>query len=187
MNFNKHWQQEGKHAFLSASKYSWINYSEEHLLESYRNYLAVQRGTRLHAFAAECINLGQTLPKTRSHITLNEYVNDAIGYRMTPEQVLYYSDNAFGTTDSISFRNNILRISDLKTGANPAHMEQLYIYAALFCLEYKMNPEDLDDIILRIYQNNDILEEHADPKVVRDIMAKTILFDKLINDMLKGD
>ena len=41
MNFNEHWNQVGKHAFLSASKYSWINYSEEKLVEAYNNYLAV--------------------------------------------------------------------------------------------------------------------------------------------------
>jgi hypothetical protein len=143
MIFNEHWNQVGKHAFLSASKYSWINYDEDKLVESYRNYLAVERGTELHAFAAKCIELGQKLPNTRAHLTLNEYVNDAIGYRMSPERVLYFSDNAFGTTDSITFRNNVLRIHDLKTGVTPAHMEQLEIYAAFFCLEYKKNPEDI--------------------------------------------
>ena len=105
MNFNEHWNQVGKHAFLSASKYSWINYDENKLVEAYNNYLAVERGTELHAFAAKCIELGQRLPNTRAHLTLNEYVNDAIGYGMSPERVLYFSDNAFGTTDSISFKN----------------------------------------------------------------------------------
>jgi hypothetical protein len=46
-----------------------------------------ERGTRLHAFAAECIKLKQTLP--RSHKTLNMYVNDAIGYRMNPDDIDY--------------------------------------------------------------------------------------------------
>ena len=185
MIFNEHWNQVGKHAFLSASKYSWINYDEDKLVESYRNYLAVERGTELHAFAAKCIELGQKLPNTRAHLTLNEYVNDAIGYRMSPERVLYFSDNAFGTTDSITFRNNILRIHDLKTGVTPAHMEQLEIYAAFFCLEYKKNPEDIM-IVLRIYQNNEILEEIPEPGVIRAIMAKIILFDKRILDIQKG-
>jgi len=62
---------------------------------------------------------------------------------MTPEQVLYYSGNCFGTADSIAFKNNLLRIHDLKTGAVPAHMEQLFIYDALFCLEYRIHPQDL--------------------------------------------
>ena len=185
MNFNEHWNQVGKHAFLGASKYSWINYDEDKLVESYRNYLAVQRGTELHEFAAKCIELGQKLPRTQAHLTLNEYVNDAIGYRLSPERVLYFSDNAFGTADSISFKNNTLRIHDLKTGVTPAHMEQLEIYAAFFCLEYKKNPEDIM-IILRIYQNNDIWEEIPEPGVIRAIMAKIILFDKRILDIQKG-
>ena len=50
--------------------------------------------------------------------------------KMTPEQILYYSDNCFGTADAILFRNNFLRIHDLKTGKIPAHMEQLEIYAS---------------------------------------------------------
>lgn len=185
MNFNEHWNQVGKHAFLGASKYSWINYDEDKLAEAYRNYLAVQRGTELHAFAAKCIELNQKLPSTRAHLTLNEYVNDAIGYRLSPERVLYFSDNAFGTADAISFRNNTLRIHDLKTGVTPAHMEQLEIYAAFFCLEYNKNPEDIT-IILRIYQCNEILEETPAPELIRTIMAKIILFDKRILDIQKG-
>ena len=98
---------------------------------------------------AQCIMLNQKLPKSKQ--TLNMYVNDAIGFKMTPEQILYYSDNCFGTADAILFRNNFLRIHDLKTGKIPAHMEQLEIYAALFCLEYKVKPADIE-MELRIYQ-----------------------------------
>lgn len=130
MEFNKHKNLEGCHAFLGASKYHWINYDASKVAASYRNYLATLKGTELHDFAARCIKLGQKLPKSKK--TLNMYVNDAIGYRMTPEQVLYYSDNCFGTADSISFKDSLLRIHDLKTGVTPAHMEQLEIYAALF-------------------------------------------------------
>ena len=125
MNFNKHSKLEGQHAFLGASKYHWIRYSEEKLAESYSNFLATQKGTMLHEFAAQCIRLGQKLPK--SHKTLNMYVNDAVGFKMVPEQLLYYSDNCFGTADSIVFRNGLLRIHDLKTGTTPTHMEQLEI------------------------------------------------------------
>lgn len=63
---------------------------------------------------------------------MNMYVNDAISFRMVPEQILFYSENCFGTADTIVFRNGTLRIHDLKTGVVPAHMEQLEIYAALF-------------------------------------------------------
>ena len=84
MNFNPHSNLVGKHAFLSASKYHWINYDEEKLTNSFRKYLATQRGTRLHEFASECISLGIKLPRSKK--TLNMYVNDAIGFKMTPEQ-----------------------------------------------------------------------------------------------------
>ena len=88
MNFNKHSNLIGQHAFLGASKYHWINYSSDKIATSYSNFLAAQRGTELHEFAAQCIRLGQKLPKSKK--TLNMYVNDGIGYRMEPEQVLYY-------------------------------------------------------------------------------------------------
>ena len=124
MNFNKHSNYEGQHAFLSASKYYWINYTEEKVMDAYSKFLASQRGTELHAFAAQCIKLGQRLPKSRK--TLNQYVNDAIGFKMIPEQILYYSPNCFGTADAIAFRNNSLRIHDLKTGETPTHMRWVF-------------------------------------------------------------
>ena len=178
MNFNSHSNLIGAHAFLGASKYSWINYTTDKLVESYSNALAAQKGTELHDFAATCIKLGQKLPKSQK--TLNMYVNDAIGFKMSPEQVLYYSDNCFGTTDAISFRNGLLRIHDLKTGITPAHMEQLYIYAALFCLEYKIKPSEID-METRIYQTDDILVENPTAEIVLPIMDKSITFDKVIN------
>lgn len=177
MNFVKHSELEGQHAFLGASKYHWINYDEEKVAESYSKFLATQKGTVLHEFAAQCIQLGQKLP--RSQKTLNMYVNDAIGYRMTPEQVLYYSDNCFGTADAISFKNNFLRVHDLKTGVIPAHMEQLEIYAALFCLEYRVDPKKID-IELRIYQSDNIFTEAPDPNDILDIMNKIKSFDRVI-------
>ena len=178
MEFNKHKNLEGCHAFLGASKYHWINYDASKVAASYRSYLATLKGTELHDFAARCINLGQKLPKSKK--TLNMYVNDAIGYRMTPEQVLYYSDNCFGTADSISFKDNLLRIHDLKTGVTPAHMEKLEIYAALFCLEYKIKPADID-IELRIYQSDDIMIFNPTVEDIVPIMDKIITSDKIIS------
>lgn len=178
MNFNKHSNLEGQHAFLGASKYHWINYDENKVAESYSKFLATQKGTVLHEFAAQCIRLGQKLPKSQK--TLNIYVNDAIGYKMLPEQILYYSENCFGTADAIVFRNGFLRIHDLKTGTIPAHMEQLEIYAALFCLEYKMKPVDIA-IELRLYQNNEVLYHKPDSEDIIPIMDKIITFDKVID------
>lgn len=180
MNFNKHSGLEGQHAFLGASKYHWINYDENKVADAYLKFLATQRGTVLHEFAANCITLGQKLPKSQK--TLNMYVNDAIGYKMIPEQILFYSENCFGTADAISFRNDFLRIHDLKTGAIPVHMEQLEIYAALFCLEYHIKPSDIS-MELRIYQNNEILYHNPTVEDIAPIMDKIITFDKTINKL----
>lgn len=180
MNFNKHYSLEGKHAFLGASKYHWINYDADKLVDSYTKFQATLNGTILHDFACQCITLGQKLPKSQK--TLNMYVNDAIGFKMKPEQVLYYSDNCFGTADAIIFRNNLLRIHDLKTGVTRTHMEQLEIYAALFCLEYNKKPSDID-MELRIYQNNEIIVHNPTVEDILPIMDKIITFDKIIDKM----
>ena len=118
------------------------------------------------------------LPKSKK--SLNQYVNDSIGFRMEPELVLYYSDNAFGTVDSISFRNGLLRIHDLKTGATPASMRQLEIYAALFCLEYDEDPYKIE-MELRLYQSDEINVHKPNPDDIKIIMDKIILFDQIID------
>lgn len=178
MEFNKHDKLVGLHAYLGASKFHWINYDEEKMEVTYRNHLAKTRGTELHEFAAECIKLNQKLPRTNK--TLNLYVNDAIGYKMKPEQVLYYSNNCFGTADAICYRNKFLRIHDLKTGVTPAHMEQLEIYAALFCLEYNIKPSTIE-IELRIYQNDQAVISNPAAEDIEYIMDKIIRFDRILN------
>ena len=180
MNFNTHSELEGKHAFLSASKYHWINYDNDKLDSTYLNYLAVQRGTVLHDFAKQCILLHQKLPRSKK--TLNSYVNDAIGFHMTPEQPLFYSENCFGTADAISFDKEFLRIHDLKTGASSASMHQLEVYMALFCLEYKIKPFDIGSE-LRIYQNDQVFAYTPDPKDILRISDKIVTFDKRIDKM----
>lgn len=180
MIFNAHSNLIGRHARLSASKYHWINYDEEKMARVFLAALAAERGTQLHAFAHDAIRLGIKLPKTSK--TMNLYVNDAIGWRMTPEQPLYYSDNVFGTPDAIGFRNNVLRVNDLKTGSTPSSVHQLEVYAALFCLEYQFRPTEID-IELRIYQNDEIQLFDADPIDITRIMDKIVIFDKRINEM----
>ena len=180
MIFNNHSKYEGQHAFLGASQYHWINYDEVKVASAYNNFLAKQKGTELHEFAAQCIRLGQKLPKSKK--TLNMYVNDAIGFRMTPEQILFYSPYCFGTADTISFRNGYLRIHDYKSGAVPAHIEQLEIYNALFCLEYGVKPTDIQTE-LRIYQSNEILFHHPEPNDIFQIMDKIVRFDKIISGL----
>lgn len=180
MIFNTHSNLAGQHAFLSASKYHWVNYDEEKLEHAYIAALAAKRGTELHAFAHEAIRLGIRLPKSPK--TLHLYVNDAIGYRMSCEIILYYSDNAYGTCDTIAFRNNTLRIHDLKTGLITTSEKQLEVYAALFCLEYGFKPHAIK-MELRIYQKNEARVFFPDPDLIVHIMDRIITFDKRINQI----
>ena len=141
MQFNRHINLEGLHAPFSASQSSWLRYDDEKALEVYSNRKAAEIGTRLHKWAKDTIDLGIKQPRSKK--TIYAYVNDAIGFKMNTEVVLFYSNRFFGTADAISFRNGVLRIHDLKTGKGgkiEAHIEQLEVYAALFCLEYKVKP-----------------------------------------------
>jgi hypothetical protein len=180
MNFNRHSDLVGLHAFLGASKYHWVNYDEEKLAYSFSKYLATQKGTRLHEFAAEAIRLGIKLPNNKQ--SLNSYVNDAIGFKMTPEQPLFYSINCFGTCDAISFRKNFLRIHDFKSGVSPTSMQQLLIYSALFCLEYQVDPNTIS-IELRIYQLDELIILEPAKEDILYIMEKIVSFDKIVNNL----
>ena len=105
--------------------------------------------------------------------TVQSYINDCIGFYMTPEQKLVHDPTYFfGTADCISFRNDELRIHDLKTGRVSAHMDQLLVYAAFFCLEYKIDPKKLKLIELRIYQNNEVAVDQPEPEEIMEVMNK---------------
>ena len=179
MIFNNHTNLEGLHAPFGASKSSWLRYSDEKALEIYQNLKAKEMGTRLHAWAAETIKLGIKQPRSKK--TIYAYVNDAIGFQMQPEVVLFYSEYFFGTADAITFRDNVLRIHDLKTGTTPAKIEQLEIYAALYCLEYKVKPSEID-IELRLYQNDEVLVHIPTANDILEIMEKIVHIDKLIRN-----
>lgn len=178
MRFNVHSNLKGTHAFLSASNYHWINYDEDKLDRMYTASMAAKRGTELHAFAHEAIRLGVRMPTSKK--TLHMYVNDAIGYRMSPEQTLFYSTNCYGTPDTISFRRDQLRIHDLKTGNTPGSFHQLEVYAALFCLEYRFNPLQIA-VELRLYQSDEVGVCEADPDTILHVMDRITTFDKRIN------
>lgn len=196
MIFEKYSDLEGMHAFLSPSQPHWLRYDDDKLRERYLKSLAVQRGTELHEFANKAITLSIPLPRNKN--CLNQFVNDVIGYNMSSEQKLFYNGFCFGTADAIDYRKNRLRIYDLKTGETEAHMDQLKVYAALFCLNYQnlvrqarsdgrsdndiarkyglkpaelhFDPKQMTDIELRIYQYAEVREEHPDPEEIRDIM-----------------
>lgn len=187
MNLNRHFHLEGRHAFLSASSYHWIRYDTEKLSKHFHTRMMAQRGTELHEFARQAIRLKIKMPRTEE--TLNKYVNDALGFRMKPEQILYYSDNCFGTADALSFRKHKgewwLRIHDLKTGEGKTSMDQLMIYAAMFCLEYGYKPSEIR-IELRIYQNDAVQILEPDIMDITSIMDTIVTFDKHI-EILKAE
>lgn len=181
MKFNAHLNLVGEHAFLSASNYHWLNYDMDKLTDRYLKHLAVQRGTDLHDYAAKAIRLGVKQAKSKQTVCM--YINDAIGFSMTPEQPLYYSPNCFGTADAISFSKNFLRIHDLKTGETDTSFNQLKVYAALFCLEYHYKPEELNGIELRIYQNNDVRVLNPEAIDIQRIMDTIVQFDRQIEKL----
>ena len=180
MQFNRHNNLEGLHAPFSPSQSSWLRYDDDKAIAVYSNRQAAKMGTLLHAWAKNTIDLGIKQPRSRK--TLYAYVNDAIGFNMKTEVVLYYSDYFFGTADAIAFRNNFLRIHDLKTGEHDASIEQLEVYAALFCLEYKVNPYEIG-MELRIYQNDDVKVHNPEPEDILTIMDKITHLNKLLMQM----
>lgn len=180
MRFNNHSNLEGLHAPFGASKSSWLRYDDNKAVDYLKGLKAKELGTRLHAWAAETIKLGIKQP--RSNKTISAYVNDAIGFKMDTEVVLFYSEYFFGTADAISFRNNMLRIHDLKTGSTPVKMDQLEIYVALFCLEYKIKPGDID-IELRIYQNDEVLIHNPTAEDILPIMDKIVHLNKILENV----
>lgn len=179
MLWNKHFSIKDKHSFLSPSNYHWINYDNDKLVERYNTWTAAQRGTLMHEIAAKLIQTGTKLPKSKK--TFNQYVNDCIGFKMRPEQPLYFSENCFGTADAISFKNNKLRIFDLKTG-NSGDIKQLYVYAAIFCLEYDHTPGEIE-IELRLYKNNEVFIENPEADEILPIMDKIETFDKILGQI----
>ena len=180
MNFKTHSELKDSHSFLSPSNYHWLNYTVEKLTSVYNNQKAKEEGTILHAFAA--ISIEKRIKLANMKKALNMFVNDAIGFKMIPEQVLFYSHNSFGTADAISFKDGLLRIHDLKTGITKPSFKQLDIYAALFCLEYGVNPEDIE-VETRLYQGNGFEVNIPEPLYIRDIMDKIIEFDDVIEQI----
>lgn len=210
MIFNEHADLEGKHAFLGASTYHWIRWDEETLEKRYYGRYQQSIGTELHELAKVLINNRIKLAKSDKKIidialstikipraaynaeevlsSLLPFVNDAIGFRMTSEVLLFYSFNCFGTTDAISFSDydKILRIHDYKSGVTPCKMEQLMIYAALFCLEYKKSPFDFTTE-LRIYQHGEIALLIPEPTEIEGIMNLIKTKDKRILKYLERE
>ena len=201
MNWNRHTNLEGAHAFLSASKYTWLNKTNEEIIQTYTNSYAQSIGTMVHAYASDSIRYREKIRKSdakavkfdlmrkgipefaidiRSFFpTLMSYVNDSIDFGMDPEILLYYSDLCFGTADAIQLRGDTLRIHDLKTGATTAKIDQLMIYAALFFHEYGYKPEKCKTE-LRIYQSDDIAVYEPEVQEIREVMRSIVEKDRVL-------
>ena len=176
MRFNKHLNLQGEHAFLSPSQHHWIHYTPDKLVQRWTAAQAAAYGTLQHEYAHREIEGGRLSGLVG---TIGQYINDAIKYTMICEQILYYSENCFGTADTISFRYKTLRIHDLKTGVIKGSVHQLEIYAALFCLEYAIDPFKIK-MELRIYQDNEVAVYEADPEDIVFIMGRIEEFDRII-------
>lgn len=186
MHFKRHSRPEGEHAFLSPSYYHWLNYTPEKLETRWHALKAALAGTEQHIYAAHAIENGIVQDDDGSLLSL--YINECIAFRMHAEVVLWYSDNCYGTADAIAYRRHKLRISDLKTGVNPTSVHQPEIYAALFCLEYDVDPYDIArGIELRIYQGDEVRVYDADPADILSIMKKIIIFDHHVNRLKREE
>lgn len=208
MIWNEHSELRGRHAIFAPSNPSFLNYSlerdsEDIIFQRFAAQYAAQIGTITHEFAQERITYNQKLHKTNKSdllirllkagvppividmdyifSNLIPYVNDSISFRMDPEVVLRYSENCFGTVDTICYRDKELRINDLKTGRSAVHMDQLLIYAALFFFEYKPVAPETTTTILRIYQANEIVEDRPEPERIRAAMSQISSLDKLVD------
>ena len=204
MIWHDHSKLAGTHAFLSASQSSWRNKNAEELIDAKKNSFSQQIGTLLHAYAADCIKYKEKLRKSdergvkfdlmrkgipeyaidmhRIYPTFMSYVNDAVGYGLNPEMVLYYSNECYGTADAIDMDGKLLRIHDLKTGVKPAKMDQLMVYAVLFFLEYGVNPGAIQTE-LRIYQMDEVLVYEPDVDELREVMDDIVEKDRIIKAM----
>jgi hypothetical protein len=136
-------------------------------------------GVEQHRYAAICIE--ERIVQDDETTTLGMYINQCIQYRMSAETVLFFSPNAFGTVDAIAYRHRRLRISELKTGVSRTSEHQLEVYAALFCLEYEIDPFSMRDIELRIYQDGGVRVYIGDPYFIKGIMDKIVKFDGILN------
>ena len=192
--WNDHKEYEGKHALYSASGYHWLNYDDQTFVDKFYSQFSSTIGTTLHQLAHECIVSRIKLNKHDVHLvemalykafvpremydanlileTLAPFVNDCIGFRMYSEKVVFVNPYFFGTADAIRYdeKEQTLKIFDLKTGTGPVKLEQLYIYAAEFCIEYNVDPRKLKRIDTVIYQLGGTVADTTSGEYIYSIM-----------------
>ena len=155
----------------------------------------VEKGLRTHLWTkykvGDALAYRQILLKSVGYLpsevfaTVKTFVNDSVNYCMASEVKLTYSDYIFGTADAIRYSDNLLRIFDLKTGSAPAKSEQLFVYAGLYCLENKVDPHSIE-IETRIYQGDEIIDDHPFPEDIEDIMDHIVHVDEIVQRIERG-
>lgn len=209
------------HAPFPPSQSSWLNYSDEQLVDALKTKHRAELGTEAHEWASVQIVLGSKVSSTReaekgvkthiyekynkdpeyrelllkhmryipseSYASIRMFVNDSIGFRMESEKQLYFSEYFNGTSDAIKYydKEKLLRVSDLKTGSRPAKIEQVFIYASLYCLQYKLDPLKTN-FETRIYQNGEIYIEQPFGEDIADIVQNIIHKNKVLTKFEGG-
>lgn len=215
MQWNDHSNLEGKHSIMSPSNHSWKNYDDAKLISWFESNKRKAEGTALHKWAEETITsinlvkelaelmhkrmikidisgireLGEKDPfvrESKAKETVYMYVADAIKFGMIAEQPLLYSKYCFGTADAIQFDGALLRVHDLKTGETPASIDQLIIYAALFCLEYNQDPSQLI-FELRIYQTDQVMIYNPTTDEIVDMINRIVHMVDVLQRYERGE
>jgi hypothetical protein len=208
------------HAPFPPSQPSWLNYTDEQLIEALKNKYRAEIGTEIHEWASHQIILSSKVSGikevekgVKTHIyekymekyskyydhefgtlllkhlhyipgeaflTTKQFINDSIGFRMESEKRLTVSSMIYGTADAVRYytKENLLRVSDLKTGKRPAKIEQVFIYAALYCYEYNLKPLNTN-FEARIYQNGEIFIEQPSGEDIDDILKNILHKDEV--------
>ena len=182
MEWNDHWRLEGRHATLSPSGYHWLNYDADKMRRVTWNNYSKEDGTKMHELASNMI-LYNIMPEDNEN-ALNQFVIDALTMfkePMSSEILLYYSDECFGTADAIYYNEDKqhLQVHDLKTGVSKPSFKQLWIYCALFCLEYGYKPEKMT-FECRLYQLGAMDIDNPQPKQIRSIMKQIVEMSNVI-------
>ena len=141
MNYETYSNLVGKHAMFSPSSTNLLDKDNQYIVGFWARKFIPEIGTALHDIARAHIKNSIKLTKyTKSEVllalidtykiplpvikraidfddkykNLMIYVNDAIKYRMIPEQILYFSKLIFGTADAISALDDIERTGVLR-------------------------------------------------------------------------
>lgn len=162
----------------------------------------VERGVKTHIYEKYMVDTSKVYdPRVGSifldhlrylpgeaYLSVKMFVCDSIGFRMESEQKLSVSKVIEGTADAVRFypKDNLLRISDLKTGSRPAKIEQVFIYAALYCYENRLDPLKTN-FEARIYQNGEIYIEQPTGEEIKSLLNTILHINEVVSKFERGE